>query len=196
MVTLRRRHPKGPWILKDGLSRYQWHNRAMEVSATMRCFLMVNGASMKMHEVNPLNEVRDWVQGGSPRGQWKHSMITRCYIIHSRLHQIPTLLLKVINALVSWCLWDDAYSMVQCRKAMMQCYQILVDWAKICDTRNNIRMTWSNGKSPKFLSEKLWSIEGKETCHKGSLVQNFALKRNHNKGPSQGGFDGRLQDYE
>jgi hypothetical protein len=29
----------------------------MNVSATMRCFLMVNGASMKMHKANPLNEV-------------------------------------------------------------------------------------------------------------------------------------------
>jgi hypothetical protein len=32
-------------------------NQVMEVSTTTRCFLMVNGASMKMHEANPLNEV-------------------------------------------------------------------------------------------------------------------------------------------
>jgi hypothetical protein len=30
---------------------------------------MVNGASMKMHEANPLNEVRDRVQGGIDLGE-------------------------------------------------------------------------------------------------------------------------------
>jgi hypothetical protein len=33
------------------------HNRVQEGSTTTRCFLMVNGASMKMREGNPLNEV-------------------------------------------------------------------------------------------------------------------------------------------
>jgi hypothetical protein len=41
----------------------KWRNRVTEVSATTRCFLMVSGASMKMHEVNPLNEVQDKVRG-------------------------------------------------------------------------------------------------------------------------------------
>jgi hypothetical protein len=58
-------------------------------------------------------------------------------------------------------LWDDAYGMVQCRNVMMQCRQILVDWARMHDTKYNIRMTRSNGKSPKFLSEKLSTFEGK-----------------------------------
>jgi hypothetical protein len=39
-------------------------------------------------------------------------------------------------------------------------------------------MTLSNGKSPKFLSEKLSTFEEKEICHKGNLVQNLARKRN------------------
>jgi hypothetical protein len=30
---------------------------------------MVNGASMKMHEANPLNVVRDRVQGGNDLGE-------------------------------------------------------------------------------------------------------------------------------
>jgi hypothetical protein len=41
----------------------KWRNWVTEVSATTRCFLMVNGASMKMHEANPLNEVRGKVRG-------------------------------------------------------------------------------------------------------------------------------------
>jgi hypothetical protein len=45
----------------------KWRNRVTEGSATTRCFLMVNRASMKMHEANPLNEVRDRVEGGNDR---------------------------------------------------------------------------------------------------------------------------------
>jgi hypothetical protein len=33
---------------------------------------MVNGASKKMHEANPLNEVRDKVQGGNALGDVTH----------------------------------------------------------------------------------------------------------------------------
>jgi hypothetical protein len=50
----------------------KWCNRVTEVSATLRCFLMVNGASKKMHEANPLNEVRDKVQGGNALGDVTH----------------------------------------------------------------------------------------------------------------------------
>jgi hypothetical protein len=39
------------------------------------------------------------------------------------------------------CTW---YGAVQ--NAMMQYRQILVDWARMHDTSNNIGMTWSNGK--------------------------------------------------
>jgi hypothetical protein len=41
----------------------KWCNWVTEVSTTMRWFLMVNEASMKMHEANPLIEVWDRVQG-------------------------------------------------------------------------------------------------------------------------------------
>jgi hypothetical protein len=51
--------------------------------------------------------------------------------------------------------------MVQYRNVMMQCRQILVDRARMRDTKYNIGMTRSNGKSPKFLSEKLSTIEGR-----------------------------------
>jgi hypothetical protein len=47
----------------------KWCNRVTEVSATMRCFLMVNGASMKMHEADPLNEVQDKVHRGNALGE-------------------------------------------------------------------------------------------------------------------------------
>jgi hypothetical protein len=87
--------------------------------------------------------------------------------------------------------------MVPCSNVMMQYCQILVDRARMHDTKYNIGMTQSNGKSPKFLSEKLSTLKGKKNfCQKGDLVQNFALKRNHNKKSSQIGLDGRLQDYE
>jgi hypothetical protein len=51
--------------------------------------------------------------------------------------------------------------MVQCGTVMMQCHQILVDRARMHDTKYNIGMTRSNGNSPKFLSEKLSTFEGK-----------------------------------
>jgi hypothetical protein len=38
--------------------------------------------------------------------------------------------------------------------------------------------------------------KGGEIGQKHNLVQTLARKHNHNKEPSQGGFDGRLQDYE
>jgi hypothetical protein len=85
-------------------------------------------------------------------------MTKRLYMIHSRLYQILTLFLKV-----KMYLWDDAYGIVQCRNAMMQCHQILVDWARMHDTRNNIGMTWSNGKSPKFWARSSQSLNWKKS---------------------------------
>jgi hypothetical protein len=64
-MTLRRRHPKVHRYSRMVYQDSKWHNRVTEVSATTRCFLMVNGASMKMHEATPLNEVRDRVKGGN-----------------------------------------------------------------------------------------------------------------------------------
>jgi hypothetical protein len=64
MVTLRRRRPKSPWILKVAYQDSKRRNWVTEVSATRRCFLMVNGASMKMYEANPLNKEWDRVYGG------------------------------------------------------------------------------------------------------------------------------------
>jgi hypothetical protein len=78
----------------------------------------------------------------------------------------------------------------------MQCRQILVDWARMRDTGYNIGMTWSNGKSPKFLSEKLSTFKEKKSAINANWFKIFAQKCNHNKKPSQRGFDGRLQDYE
>jgi hypothetical protein len=72
----------------------------------------------------------------------------------------------------------------------MQCHQILVDWVRMRDTRNNLEMTWSNGKSPKFLSKKLSTFKGEKICPKGDFVQILAWKRNHIKEPSQRRFDG------
>jgi hypothetical protein len=57
MVTLRRKHPKVHRYSRMAYQDSKWCNRVMEVIATMRCFLMINGASMKMHEANPWNEV-------------------------------------------------------------------------------------------------------------------------------------------
>jgi hypothetical protein len=64
------------------------------------------------------------------------------------------------------------------------------------DTKYNIGMTWSNGKSPKFLSEKLSTFEEKKSAIKAIWFKIFARKRNHYKKPLQREFDGRLQDYE
>jgi hypothetical protein len=50
--------------------------------------------------------------------------------------------------------------------------------------------------NPKFLSEKLSTFEEKKSAIKAIWFKNFAQKLNHNKKPSQKGFDGRLQDYE
>jgi hypothetical protein len=62
----------------------------------------------------------------------------------------------------------------------------------MCDTRYNIGMTLSSGKSPKFLSEKLSTFEEKKSAIKAIWFKRFARKCNHNKKPSQRGFDGRL----
>jgi hypothetical protein len=64
------------------------------------------------------------------------------------------------------------------------------------DTRHNIVMTSLNGKSPKFLSEKLSTFEGKKFVIKTLWFKFFARKHNYNNKPSQRGFDGRLQDYK
>jgi hypothetical protein len=56
-VTLRRRHPKVHEHSRMVHQDSKQHNRVTEGSATTRGFLMVNGASMKMHEANPLNGV-------------------------------------------------------------------------------------------------------------------------------------------
>jgi hypothetical protein len=118
-------------------------------------------------------------------------MTTRLYRIHSRLYQILTLLLKVINTLVRWCLWDDAYGMMHCRNVIMQCRQILVDWARMCNTRNNLRMTWSNDKSPKLLSEKLSTIKGKKSVIKAIwfkfLLGNVITTKSHHREDSMVG---------
>jgi hypothetical protein len=79
----------------------------------------------------------------------------------------------------------------------MQCHQILVDRARMCDTRHNIGMTRSNGKSPKFLSEMLSTFEGirisaiKATWFKILLKNVITTKKS-----SQRVLDGRLQDYD
>jgi hypothetical protein len=39
-------------------------------------------------------------------------------------------------------------------------------------------------------------VEGRRNPPNDNLVQDLARKHNHNKTPSQIGFDGRLQDYE
>jgi hypothetical protein len=54
---LRRGHPKGQEILKVAYQDSKRCNRVTEVSTTMRCFLMVDGASMKMDKANPLHNV-------------------------------------------------------------------------------------------------------------------------------------------
>jgi hypothetical protein len=69
MVMLRRKHPKVHGYSRVAYQDSKWRNQVMEVSATMRSFLMVHGASMNMHEANPLNEVRDRVQGGIDIGE-------------------------------------------------------------------------------------------------------------------------------
>jgi hypothetical protein len=118
-------------------------------------------------------------------------MTTRLYRIRSWLHQIPTLLLKIVNALVSWCLWDDAYGMVQCRNAMMQCRQVLVDWVRMCDTRNNIKMTWSNGKSPKFWARSSqrwnWKKSAMKAIWLNILLGNVITTKRHHKEDSMVG---------
>jgi hypothetical protein len=43
----------------------KWRNWVTGISATTRSFLMFDGVSTKMHEANPLDEVRDRVQGGN-----------------------------------------------------------------------------------------------------------------------------------
>jgi hypothetical protein len=69
---------------------------------------------------------------------------------------------------------------------MMQCRQILVDRARMHDTKYNIGMTRSNGKSPKFLSEKLTTFEGKrisalEAIWFKKLLRNVITTKSHRK---------------
>jgi hypothetical protein len=40
--------------------------------------------------------------------------------------------------IMKWCTWYGAM-----QNAMMQCRQILLDWARMHDTNNNIKMNWS-----------------------------------------------------
>jgi hypothetical protein len=69
------------------------------------------------------------------------------------------------------CTWYGAM-----QNAMMQCRQIVVDWARMHDTRNNIGMTGSNGKSPNLWARSSQSTKGKEICHKGQILLKILVK--------------------
>jgi hypothetical protein len=76
--------------------------------------------------------------------------------------------------------------MVQCRNVMMQCRQIFVDRARMHDTKYNIGMTLSNGKSPKFLSKKLSTFEEKrisalKAIWFKNLLRNVITTKSHRK---------------
>jgi hypothetical protein len=65
---------------------------------------------------------------------------------------------------MKWCTWYGAM-----QNAMMQCHQLLVDWARIHDTSNNIGMTGSNGKSPNFWARSSQSLKGKKSVIEGKF---------------------------
>jgi hypothetical protein len=67
--------------------------------------------------------------------------------------------------IMKWCTWYGAM-----QNAMMQCRQILVHWARMHDTSNNIGMTGSNGKSPNLWVRSYHSSKGKEICHKEQIL--------------------------
>jgi hypothetical protein len=73
--------------------------------------------------------------------------------------------------IMKWCTWYGAM-----QNAMMQCYQILVDWARIHDTSNNTWMTWSNSKSPNLWARSSQSMKGKEICHKGQILLKILIE--------------------
>jgi hypothetical protein len=73
--------------------------------------------------------------------------------------------------IMKWCIWFGAM-----QNAMMQCRQILVDWARMHDTSNNIGMTGSNGKSPNLWARSSHSTKGKEICHKGQILLKILIK--------------------
>jgi hypothetical protein len=79
--------------------------------------------------------------------------------------------------IIKWCTWYGAMQNV-----MMQCHQILVDWARMYDTSNNNGMTGSNGKSPNLWARSFQSMKGKQICYKGQillkiLIENLMDKR-------------------
>jgi hypothetical protein len=55
----------------------------------------------------------------------------------------------------------------------MQCRQILVDWARMRDTRNNLKMTWSNGNSPKIWATSSQGSKEKKSAIKGKFAQDL-----------------------
>jgi hypothetical protein len=64
--------------------------------------------------------------------------------------------------IMKWCTWYDAM-----QNAMMQCRQILVDWARMYDTSNNTGMIWSNSKSPKFWARSSQDLDRRLNQEKG-----------------------------
>jgi hypothetical protein len=67
----------------------------------------------------------------------------------------------------------------------------------MCDTKYNIGMTRSNVKSPKFLSEKLSTFEGRRiSVIKATWFKILLRNVITTKKPSQRGLNGRLQDYD
>jgi hypothetical protein len=79
-------------------------------------------------------------------------------------------------------LWDDAYGMVQYKNVMMQWRQILVDQARMCDTKYNIGMTRSNGNSPKIWARSSQGSKEKKSAIKDKFAQDLDRKLNRWKG--------------
>jgi hypothetical protein len=64
------------------------------------------------------------------------------------------------------------------------------------DAGNEPTIFLNNEVSSSGVDDSQSEVEGRRNPQKGNLVQNPARKCNHNKEPSQRGFNDRLQDYE
>jgi hypothetical protein len=145
---------------------------------------MFNGALMEMHRANPWNEVRDRVQGDidlrevieNDQYQWGY-------------HGTFTL----AQGWQKWAIgkqpWKDSLKTMKRQGFEQKDY--LKDFSvMIQHTTSMISLHQAE------LMILIWRSKEREFHQKCNLVQNPARKRNHNKKPSQRGFDGRLHDYE
>jgi hypothetical protein len=135
-----------------------------------------------MHKVNPIKEERGRLQRDNDLEK-ANEAIEDNEVVHDtfKVASDTYTLAQGYNytcefMIMKWCTWYGAME-----NAMTQCHQILVDWARMHETSNNIGMTGSNSKSLNLWARSSQSMKGKEICHKEQILLKILIENLINK---------------